>query len=158
MARALRVALEMLVPVAPSAGIAALRQGATDEPGTVISDRSVVNRLGGVLEIAACAHLRLHRPTASVSTGARAESIRHAQEMNAVAAPRNWDMVGCIHGQHSHCCRTGGCAPAAPPYNTATSDGHIDASETIRPDPGSLRRKAFITPVIALVWAVMSIF
>ncbi len=126
-ARALKGRLEMLEqPVAPSAGIAALRQVTEQSPVPVLADQSVVGA-ASVLEIAA-----KHAAHGISIKLAPCGGIRHAQEMNAVArAAQLGTMVGCIHEPALLIAAELAVALSSPAVQYGDLDGHID----LRDDP-----------------------
>ncbi len=126
-ARALKGRLEMLEqPVAPSAGITALRQVTEKSPIPILADQSVVGA-ASALEIAA--KRAAHGISIKLAT---CGGIRHAQEINAVArAAQLGTMVGCLHEPALLIAAELAVALSSPAVQYGDLDGYID----LRDDP-----------------------
>jgi L-Ala-D/L-Glu epimerase len=121
-ARALEGRLEMLEqPVAPEAGIGALRQVTQQSPVPIVADQSAVGA-ASVLEIAG------QRAADGISIKlATCGGIRQAHQLNAIArAAQLATMVGCVHEPALLISAELAVALSSPAVRYGDLDGHFD--------------------------------
>ncbi|MGC9348487.1 MAG: mandelate racemase/muconate lactonizing enzyme family protein [Anaerolineae bacterium] len=121
-ARALNGRIEMLEqPVAPEAGVSALRQVTEQSPVPILADQSVVGA-ASALEIAG------HHAADGISIKlATSGGIAHARQMDAIArAAHLATMVGCVHEPALLIAAELAFALSSPAVQYGDLDGHFD--------------------------------